>query len=109
MIYPGDEGSPALCLASRIQPEGRATQHQMHCRRMALWRLASSLQPATVRQVFYQGHRPRHRRQDRARLRQGPGSSVSEAPGNGPSPSYRGVCRYRGYRPSLIPMRGSKH
>ena len=52
LIYPGAADWPALCLASRTN--GRATKDQMACRRAALWALTETLQPATVRQVFYQ-------------------------------------------------------
>jgi hypothetical protein len=52
LIYPDDEHWPKLCLASHTN--GRATKYQMNCRRAALWALTETLQPATVRQVFYQ-------------------------------------------------------
>jgi hypothetical protein len=54
LIYPDDEDWPKLCRASQTKPGSRATRHQMDCRRAALWALTETLQPATVRQVFYQ-------------------------------------------------------
>jgi hypothetical protein len=52
LIYPDDPGWKKLCAASRTN--GRATQHQMDYRRAALWALTETLEPATVRQVYYQ-------------------------------------------------------
>jgi hypothetical protein len=52
LIYPDDEDWPALCQAS--QTNGRATKRQTDCRRAALWALVETLQPATVRQIYYQ-------------------------------------------------------
>ena len=52
MIYPDDDDWPGLCQASRTN--GRATQRQMNWRRAALWALTETLQPATVRQIYYQ-------------------------------------------------------
>jgi hypothetical protein len=54
LIQPGDEGWTELCLASQVKRGHRATQDQMNCRRGALLALTQTLQPATVRQVFYQ-------------------------------------------------------